>query len=87
LRVAGRQARFIPAIRDGERIEVFMVSSTLVHIGKDGPLVLTVQNNGPDRERYGLLYSAAQNTVESRARRPMIPRGFQFKVARELQLC
>jgi hypothetical protein len=73
---AGRRAAFIPATRNGERIDVFMPTATLVYPGKGGPFVLTMPNNGPDRERYGLLYSSPQNTIESRGTIPL----------RELQL-
>lgn len=61
---AGRQARFVAATRDGKPAEVCMQVMVRIDITSQGPLVLTVPNNGVEAERYGLFYTAPQRFNE-----------------------
>jgi hypothetical protein len=61
---AGRKARFIPATRDGAKIQVYMLIMVQIDITDRGPKVLTVPNNGADSARYGLFYTAPQRFNE-----------------------
>jgi hypothetical protein len=61
---AGRQARFVAAMRDGKPAEVSMQVMVRIDITSQGPLVLAVPNNGVEAERYGLLYTAPQRFNE-----------------------
>ena len=62
--LAGRQARFVAATRDGKPAEVSMQVMVRIDITSQGPLVLAVPNNGVEAERYGLFYTAPQRFNE-----------------------
>lgn len=57
---AARAARYVPATRDGTRVNVYMVTMAIIAITPQEPLVLVVPNNGVEKARYGLLYTAPQ---------------------------
>jgi hypothetical protein len=61
---AGRKAKFVPAMRDGVAVDVFMVVMVRIDVTAQGPLVLVVPNNGVERERFGPLYTAPQRFNE-----------------------
>ena len=61
---AGRQARFVPATRDGKAAEVSMQVMVRIDVTAQGPLILAVPNNGVEAERYGLFYTAPQRFNE-----------------------
>lgn len=57
---AGVQAAFAPARRDDKPMQARMQLSVRIYVGRGGPLVLAVPNNGADADKYGLLYTAPQ---------------------------
>jgi hypothetical protein len=59
-RHATRISRFIPARRNGAPIEVYALLMVIVDTRLDEPLILAVPNNGAEKARYGLLYTAPQ---------------------------
>lgn len=58
------RARFEPAVRDGQAIEVYAVFMVIVDTTMAEHLVLAVPNNGVDRKKYGLLYTAPQRVIK-----------------------
>jgi hypothetical protein len=58
------RARFEPAMRDAEAIEVYAVFMVLVDTTSAEPLILAVPNNGVERKKYGLLYTAPQRMIQ-----------------------
>lgn len=61
---AGRQARFVPATRNGKAVDVYMLVMVKIDTTGREPLILAVPNNGVEAQRYGLLYSAPQRFNE-----------------------
>jgi hypothetical protein len=57
---ATRISRFLPAMRDGEPVDVWATLMVIVDTRLAEPLILAVPNNGADATRYGLLYTAPQ---------------------------
>lgn len=68
---AVNRAKFVPAVHKEARIDVYAVLMVLIDTTFAEPMVLAVPNNGADRQRYGLLYTAPQRvlTKEWRERR------------------
>jgi hypothetical protein len=64
IRRAAQRAKFIPARRDGKPAQVYMVLMVRTAIGRGGPLVLVLPNNGVEHKRYGLFYIAPQRFNE-----------------------
>jgi hypothetical protein len=62
--VAAARARFVPAVRNGKRIEVYATFMVLVDTTLAEPLILAVPNNGAERRKFGLLYTAPQWVVK-----------------------
>jgi hypothetical protein len=60
VRSAGLHSLFVAATRDGKPVEVFMQLLVRIVVGRGGPLVLAVPNDGTEEAKYGLLYSAPQ---------------------------
>lgn len=60
---AVRRARYVPAVRNGERIDVYAVLTVFVDTTFAEPMVLAVPNNGVERPRFGLLYTAPQRVL------------------------
>jgi hypothetical protein len=61
---AVRRSRSVPATRAGRRVDVFAQVMVLIDTTLSRPLVLAVPNNGIEREKYGLLYTAPQRFNE-----------------------
>jgi hypothetical protein len=61
---AALRARFEPAVKDREPIEVYAVFMVLVDTTLAEPMVLAVPNNGAERKKFGLLYTAPQRVIE-----------------------
>jgi hypothetical protein len=61
---AALRARFEPAVRDREPIEVYAVFMVLVDTTLAEPMILAVPNNGAERKKFGLLYTAPQRVIE-----------------------
>jgi hypothetical protein len=61
---AGRQAKFVPATRDGAAVDVYMLLMVRIDISDREPQVLVLPNNGVESERYGLYYIAPQRFNE-----------------------
>jgi hypothetical protein len=61
---AGMSSRFVPATRDGEPVEIYMVLMVRVAVTNGESLVLVLPNNGTEHERYGLFYIAPQRFNE-----------------------
>jgi hypothetical protein len=57
-------ARFVPAVRDREPIDVYAVLMVLIDTTLAEPLILAVPNNGVERKKYGLLYTAPQRVID-----------------------
>lgn len=64
IRRAAQRAKFIPAMRNGKPAQVYMVIMVRTVIGRGGPLVLVLPNNGVEHERLGLFYIAPQRFNE-----------------------
>jgi hypothetical protein len=62
--LAGRQAAYAPAMRNEEAIAAYVLLSVRIYVTGGEPLILAVPNNGAEREKYGLLYSAPQRLTE-----------------------
>ncbi len=58
------RARFEPAVRASAPIEVYAVFMVLVDTTLSEPLILAVPNNGVERKKYGLLYTAPQRVIQ-----------------------
>jgi hypothetical protein len=61
---ATMHSRFAPAIHSGKPAAVFALIMVLVDTTLPEPLVLAVPNNGVERKRFGLLYTAPQRFNE-----------------------
>jgi hypothetical protein len=64
VRLAGQHAKFVPATRDGVKVDVYMLVMVRIDTTQSEPLILAVPNNGVEAGRYGLLYSAPQRFNE-----------------------
>jgi hypothetical protein len=64
IRRAAQRAKFVPAMRNGKPAQVYMVIMVRTVIGRGGPLVLVLPNNGVEHARYGLFYIAPQRFNE-----------------------
>jgi hypothetical protein len=53
-------SHFVPARHDGRPVEVYATLMVIVDTRLAEPLILAVPNNGVERARYGLLYTAPQ---------------------------
>jgi hypothetical protein len=71
-RHATRISRFIPARRNGAPIEVYALLMVIVDTRLEEPLILAVLNNGAEKARYGLLYTAPQRYGRVRAVLPRL---------------
>jgi hypothetical protein len=60
VRRAVQFSRFVPAMRNDQPITVRAVLMVIVDTRLEEPLILAVLNNGVERARYGLLYTAPQ---------------------------
>jgi len=65
----------MPATRAGIAANVYLVLAVLVDTRLGEPLVLAIPNNGADRGRYGLLYTAPQRFVDLQPRSTLPPLG------------
>jgi hypothetical protein len=72
---AVQSARYEPATRAGIAANVYLVLAVLVDTSLGEPLVLAIPNNGADRKRYGLLYTAPQRFVDLQPRSTLRPLG------------
>jgi len=61
---ASERAQFVPATRDGQPAQVYMVLMVRVVIANGEPLVLALPNNGVEHARLGLFYIAPQRFNE-----------------------
>lgn len=73
VRRAIRKAHYSPAIRNGVSVDAYMLMMAIVTISDQEPLVLIVPNNGVERNRYGLLYTAPQRVSDFYWHKPSIP--------------
>lgn len=62
--LAGRQASYVPATREGVAVDVYMLVMLRIDTTVRDPLILAVPNNGVEAARYGLLYTAPQRFNE-----------------------
>jgi hypothetical protein len=65
---AATRARFVPAMRKGESIHVHVVFMVLIDTTLHEPMILAVPNNGAERQKYGLLYTAPQRVSNTPSR-------------------
>lgn len=60
---AALRARYEPAMSGREPIEVYAVFMVLVDTTLAEPMILAVPNNGVERKKFGLLYTAPQRVI------------------------
>lgn len=70
---AAKTSLFVPATRNGKRVEVFTTLTVEVDTTLEDPLILAVPNDGADAARYGRLYTAPQRYGGSHISRPELP--------------
>lgn len=63
--LAANRAKFVPAVREGEQIDVYMMFMVLIDTRPAEPLILAVPNNGVEKQKYGLLYAAPQRILKN----------------------
>jgi hypothetical protein len=69
----GSNPRLAPAVST----DVYLVLAVLVDTTLGEPLVLAVPNNGVERKRYGLLYTAPQRFIKLERHVGLLPLGIQ----------
>lgn len=87
---AAERSRFVPAVRHRQFSHVYAVFMVLIDTTLAEPLILAVPNNGVERKKYGLLYTAPQRVLKKpgwgippqnhAARRPHTYVLMQFKI-------
>ena len=70
---AAKTSLFVPATRNGKRVEVFTTLTVTVDTSLGDPLILAVPNDGADAARYGPLYTAPQRYGGSHINPPIFP--------------
>ncbi len=65
---AAKRARYVPAVRAGEPIEVYVLLMVLIDSTLGEPMILAVPNNGVQRKKFGLLYSSPQRLIRNARR-------------------
>jgi len=70
---AARSTLFVPATRDGEKVEVYTTLTVKIDTTRSNPLIQAAPNDGADAERYGPLYTAPQRYGGSHVNPPNRP--------------
>ena len=76
-----RASLFVPATRNGKKVEVFTTFTVKIDTTRSDPLIQTAPNDGADAEKYGLLYTAPQRYGGSHISRPDFPLHIPRRVA------